>query len=107
MQESRQHTIWDMYIMFLAEFILFFKIVGELPESIEINLTLSHDGIDDLCLLLEEVLEGTILSNITALFTAHGIFQFLKVLKIVWDFMHWNVVDEKTLSEIIVRNMIR
>jgi hypothetical protein len=86
-----------------AVFAVFFKFITYLSQSVEINLSLVHDSLDNFCLVPQEVLESAVLVNIAASFLE--ILVFVKMKLVFWDLLEWNVVDVHTLAKIIVRHM--
>jgi hypothetical protein len=90
-KERHQHVIGDANAFPLAEIVAPFKLVADLSESVEINLSIVNDTLHNLLLITEEVLESAVLIHVAA-----ALFEFLvlvNVQHVVGDPMEWDVVN--------------
>lgn len=75
---------------------------GKFFQALKINFSFDHDIINDLCSLLEEILECAILLNSDLLFLV--LRELSEVIDILVNQMEWEIIHIKTLCEIVARN---
>lgn len=104
LEESHKHCVWDVHSVPLAVGVFVLEIINEFSESFEVNLALGHCEVDELGSSFEEVLEGAVLFNAAGF--PPLMLELAEVRKVLINEMEWEVVNIKTLREVIAANMI-